>query len=167
MCGKTRIMLMILFLCTNLKKPLLIVFWQNNSADINDLSQNRLYRHLSTTYSKDYLEQLPNNFLRIAFTKLRSGSHYFLIERGRWRKLDLIDRICFDCNEVEDEFHVIMSCKIYDDLHKKYLPGYLFKRPSMFELINFLNNKDMKYIKTIAFFIPLFDRYEKNQLFAE
>ena len=93
------------------KETLIDCFWQNNNADINDLSQNRLYRHLCTTDSIDYLEQLPNNFLRIALTKLRLGSHYFMIERGRWRKLDLIDRICFDCNEVEDEFHVIMSCK--------------------------------------------------------
>ena len=150
------------------KETLIDCFWQNNNADINDLSQNRLYRHLCTTDSIAYLEQLPNNFLRIALTKLRLGSHYFMIERGRWRKLDFIDRICFDCNEVEDEFHVIMSCKKYNDLRKKYLPESLFKRPSMFKLINFLNSKDMKNIKSLAFFIHnVFIRYEKNELFAE
>ena len=91
-----------------------------------------------------------------------------MIEIGRWRKLDFIDRICFDCNEVEDEFHVIMSCKKYNDLRKKYLPEYLFKRPCMFKLINFLNSKDMKDIKSIAFFIHnVFIRYENNELFAE
>ena len=44
------------------KETLIDCFWQNNNADINDLSQNRLYRHLSTTNSIDYLEQLPNIF---------------------------------------------------------------------------------------------------------
>ena len=51
---------------------------------------------------------------------------------------------------------------------KKHLPEYLFKRPSMFKLINFLNSKDMKNIKSLAFFIHnVFIRYEKNELFAE
>ena len=145
----------------------MIVFRQNNNAEINDLSHNRLYRHLSTE-SFDYLEKLPNNFLRIALTRLRLGSHYFMVERGRWKKLDYIDRICFDCNEVEDEFHVIMCCKKYNDLRKKYLPECLYKRPSMYKLVSFLNSKDLKNIKSMGFFIHnVFIRYEKNELYTE
>ena len=149
------------------KNTLIDCFWQNNNAEINDLSHNRLYRHLSTE-SFDYLEKLPNIFLRIALTRLRLGSHYFMVERGRWKKLDYIDRICFDCNEVEDEFHVIMCCKKYNDLRKKYLPECLYKRPSMYKLVSFLNSKDLKNIKSMGFFIHnVFIRYEKNELYAE
>ena len=149
------------------KNTLIDCFWQNNNAEINDLSHNRLYRHLSTE-SFDYLEKLPNIFLRIALTRLRLGSHYFMVERGRWKKLDYIDRICFDCNEVEDEFHVIMCCKKYNDLRKKYLPECLYKRPSMYKLVSFLNSKDLKNIKSMGIFIHnVFIRYEKNELYAE
>ena len=149
------------------KNTLIDCFWQNNHSEINDLSYNRLYRHLSSG-SNEYLEKLPNNYLRIALTRLRLGSHYFMVERGRWKKLDFIDRICFDCNEVEDEFHVIMCCKKYHDLRKKYLPEFLFKRPSMYKLVNFLNSNDLKNIRSIGLFIHnVFIRYEKNELFAE
>ena len=149
------------------KNTIIDCFWQTNNAEINDLSHNRLYRHLSTE-SSDYLEKLPNNFLRISITRLRLGSHYFMVERGRWKKLDYIDRICFDCNEVEDEFHVIMCCKKYNDLRKKYLPDFLYKRPSMYKLVSFLNSNDLKNIKSIGFFIyNVFIRYEKNELYAE
>ena len=125
-------------------------FWQENNGNIQELSKNRLYRNLNLE-SIDYLLLLPNNFIRIAITKLRLGSHYFLIERGRWKNLELIDRQCITCDDIEDEFHIVMCCKKYKDLRHKYLPETLYNRPSMYKFINLLNRKKCYSIKKTRF----------------
>ena len=141
-------------------------FWQENNGNINELSNNRLYRNLNLE-SIDYLKLLPNNFIRIAITKLRLGSHYFMIERGRWKKLELIDRQCIFCNEIEDEYHIVMCCKRYNNLRKKYLPKTLIDKPSMFKFVNFLNTKDIKSLKNLGLFIfNVFKLYEENELYG-
>ena len=118
-------------------------FWQENSSNINELSTNRLYRHLDSG-SFTYLYKFQNDFIRIALTKLRLGSHFFMVERGRWKNLDYVDRICFQCNEIEDEYHILICCSKYEELRKKYLPKYLYNKPSMFKFVEFLNGQNEK-----------------------
>ena len=130
-----------------------------------NLSNNRLYRHLSNN-SSFYLENLPNNHIRKSLTKLRLGSHYFMIERGRWRNLELVDRICFKCNEVEDEYHVVMCCSKYKDLRTKYLPKELFNRPSMFKSIEFINCENIRHLRNLGLFVyNVFKQYEKDEIY--
>ena len=140
-------------------------FWQNNQNDINSLSTNRLYRHLNSN-GMFYLTKLPNNFIRIAVSKLRLGSHNFNIERGRWKKLDLVDRICLLCGDIEDEYHVVMCCKKYDDLRKKYIPRSIYQNPSMFKFVNYLNCENVTNIKNLGLFIHfVYARYDKEENF--
>ena len=54
---------------------------------------NRLYRHLQT-HNSLYLSNLQNDYVRIALTKLRLGSHNILVERGRWNKTNYLERKC-------------------------------------------------------------------------
>ena len=147
------------------KDRLIVSYWQENSSQIDSLSKNRLFRHL-TTSSYSYLKEMPNNFIRIAITKLRLGSHYFMIERGRWKNLEYIDRLCIECNDIEDEFHVIMCCKKYADLRKKYLPTYLYEKPSMSKFLDFLNCNSAAKLKKLGLFLHfVFILYEQNELF--
>ena len=89
------------------KARLIDSFWQNNNSSISELRQHRLYKDNSNFY----ITQLPNNNIRKSLTKLGLGSHHFMVERERWNKLDYVDRICFECNDIEDEYHVVMICK--------------------------------------------------------
>ena len=148
------------------KERLLESFWQDNNSLISDLSPHRLYRHLSDN-SSVYLKLLPNNHIRKSLTKLRLGSHHFMVERGRWANLEFIDRICFTCNEVEDEYHVVMTCRKYDDIRSKHLPTSLYKRPSMFKFVEYLNTEDVNCQKKLGLFMfYVFKIYEKDELFA-
>ena len=114
-----------------------------------------------------YLTKLPNNFIKIAVSKLRLGSHNFNIERGRWKKLDLVDRICLLCGDIEDEYHVVMCCKKYDDLRKKYIPRSIYQNPSMFKFVNYLNCENVTNIKNLGLFIHfVYSRYDKEEIFA-
>ena len=148
------------------KTRIIDCFWQNNQSEINSLSVNRLYRHLNSN-GCFYLTQIPDTYIRTALTKLRLGSHNFNIERGRWRKLELIDRICFSCGEIEDEYHVVMCCTKYDDLRQKYLPSSLFKKPSMLKFINYLNCENKAKLKKLGIFLHwVYARYEKDEIYG-
>ena len=50
----------------------------------------------------------------------RSLFAYLQVEIGRYRNLPLEQRICTLCdkNEVEDEFHLLCHCPIYEDILK-------------------------------------------------
>ena len=109
------------------------------------MSVHRLYRHLEYN---DYLFTMPNNYIRIALTRLRLGSHHLSSERGRWNKTEFHERKCIICDDVEDEYHFVLCCPRYHDLRSKYIPKTLYQRPSMFKFIEFLNCKDMLKLKT-------------------
>ena len=121
-------------------------FFQENNNLIRNLSDNRLYKHLAFHNEEigmsSYLTEIKEKYLRTAVTKLILGSHNFMVERGKWvlPKRDYLDRLCNACQVVEDEYHVVIECKRFDELRKKYIPMKLTDSPSMYNFIQFLNN---------------------------
>ena len=67
-----------------------------------------------------YLLEVKDYKLRKAIAKFRLSSHKLEIERGRYHKppIPADRRLCKLCNsgDVEDEFHVLMKCPIFNDL---------------------------------------------------
>ena len=122
------------------------IFLQENNEIIRNLSDNRLYKHIALDKEEIgmsfYLNEIKDKYLRTAVTKFLLGSHYFMVERGKWvlPKMDFLDRLCNTCHVVEDEYHIVIECKRFDELRKKYLPLKLIDSPSMFKFIKFLNN---------------------------
>ena len=56
---------------------------------------------------------------RSAFAKFRCGVAPIRLETGRYENLPLEERCCFNCfNTVEDEYHVILHCPVYNDLRQ-------------------------------------------------
>ena len=70
-----------------------------------------------------YLRQQCNCHLRQGLSKIRLSSHKFFVERGRWSKpkVEYIDRLCTLCDQrdIEDEYHILMTCPHYLDLSAK------------------------------------------------
>ena len=90
-----------------------------------------------------------------------------MIERGRWKNLEYVDRICFQCNEIEDEYHIVICCRKYVELRKKYLPKYLYQKPSMYKFVEFLNSQNLSMLKKLGLFMHhIYRIYEKNELFV-
>ena len=75
---------------------------------------------------------------RSALCKLRISAHSLMIEKGRHLSLDSKDRLCQHCNlnEVEDEFHFIMNCTLYNDLRMKLFADI----GESFDINNMLDN---------------------------
>ena len=82
------------------------------------------YRQIASFQSSEYLEIVNIKKFRIALTKLRVSSHRLEIEMGRWarpERIEFDDRKCKLCNKLEDEFHFVLECPLYDDIRKKYI----------------------------------------------
>jgi len=87
--------------------------------------------------------------------------------RGRWNNLEYVDRICFECNDIEDEFHVVMCCRKYSKLRKQYLPSTLYEKPSMFKFLNYLNCENVSKLKKLGLFMyHVFKKYEEDNIYA-
>ena len=141
-------------------------FWQKINGDITVLSKNRLYTHLNvSSVSNHYLFNIKEKYIRNALTKIRLGSHNFMVERGRWNNLELIDRQCSNCYKVEDEYHIIMECPLYKEWRNIYLPSSLLKKPSMFNLINFIDTIKNKDLRSFGIYChKVFKYYNENIL---
>ena len=63
---------------------------------------------------ENYIAQFPLHIPR-NLTKLRISAHRLAIETGWYTrpKTDVDKRVCFHCNGIESEFHLIFHCKLY------------------------------------------------------
>jgi len=81
------------------------------------------YKLLKTDFKMEPYLYLKNDRARKALSKIRTSSHSLEIERGRHSKpkTDRNLRICKLCNsnQVEDEYHFIMQCSLYNDLREE------------------------------------------------
>ena len=142
------------------KNRLIDCFKQKWYADITDSRILYYYKHVKTTFGYEhYLDKIVNPKLRSVLTKLRISAHNLRVETGRYgrNRLERNERKCLICansNDIEDEYHFIILCNVYNDLRVKYLPSYLYTNPSVHKFVNFFNtcNKNnilrmSKYIK--------------------
>ena len=88
------------------------VYQQNMLSRIQNTTRGALYKHLV------YLQKSLNPTYRKYLSKFRLSAHSLNIEKGRYNNTNRRDRICTLCNssDIEDEFHFILKCPIYNDL---------------------------------------------------
>ena len=91
----------------------------------------RTYRLFKKEFSCEAYLNLPP-YLRVPITKLRTSAHPLRIETGRYAlptPLPVEQRTCWFCtNQVEDEPHFLIACKLYDNSNAR---GVLFDRCSI------------------------------------
>ena len=81
----------------------------------------RLYKLFKEQFeTESYVSNNMPRSHRSALAKFRSGTAPIRIETGRYENIPLCDRVCIYCDkdEIEDEFHVIMSCSFYSDIRE-------------------------------------------------
>ena len=140
------------------------IYLQSINTEIANVSNNRLYKHINSLFVNNaYLDNIKEKYIRVALSKFRLGSHNLMIERGRWRKLELVDRQCFNCGQLDDELHAITACKLFKNLRTKYLPKWLYTRPSMYKLIIYMDNVKGNELKNFGIFChKVLDYIDKN-----
>ena len=101
----------------------------SNSSRVNT------YKLIAKFNLKCYLDFVTVQKFRYAFTRLRVASHRLEIEAGRWHKPNrtlVEERKCLFCrNSLEDEFHFVSECPLYQDLRQEYIKRYFWARPNI------------------------------------
>ena len=132
------------------KQRLVDIYKQDWTSELSNSSDGRLYKFLKTKHEFESYLNLPKH-LGIAIAKIRMSSHIFLIERGRWLKIERKKRVCDLCQTIEDEFHIFLECPRFNDERKDYIPTYLTESRSMFNFIKFLNTNDATHQKNLGY----------------
>ena len=138
-----------------LKQRLNDNFMQTWNAEFNQSTRALFYRSISNFKYQYYLDVVTVKKFRNALARLRVGSHRLEVEVGRWNRhrVEYAERKCRICNKLEDEYHFIFECAIYEDLRRYYIPRYYRIRPNMFKCIELLNTSNQKHINKLAAYV--------------
>ncbi|MCG7867658.1 MAG: reverse transcriptase family protein, partial [Candidatus Thiodiazotropha taylori] len=139
-----------------LKQRLNDNFIQNWRARLNESPRATFYKSIAAFHFQPYLENINVYKFIQALSKLRVSSHRLEIEAGRWRKpvrVPLNERKCINCQVIEDEYHFIIECHLYNDLRKKYISKYFWSRPSMFKFVELINSTNQNCVRKLGAFI--------------
>jgi hypothetical protein len=133
-------------------------FTQNWHSRLEESPRAIFYRLYKIDFSPSlYLDHIYNKSYRIALSRLITSSHNLRVETGRWQHnppLPRERRLCFFCrNKLEDEYHFVMECPLYNELRKQLIPGYYIRRPSMFKFLNLLQTENKKLLNAVAKFV--------------
>ena len=96
---------------------------------------------------------MPRHYRQI-LAKFRSGSLPIRIESGRYEKIPLDERQCNFCTggHIEDEMHVLLNCKLYDDLryemfqHMSMLDKHFMDLPPLVKLCKIMTTETVQYL---------------------
>ena len=92
--------------------------WRKNLQDLQKYPILRLYKLLKNDFGREkYLTLVSKKKYRIAISRLRASSHNLEIERGRYTipVTPIENRLCSVCNSIEDEFHFLLHCQLYNE----------------------------------------------------
>lgn len=78
-------------------------------------------------------DEIPEEYQRIATSRLRLSSHRLAIETGRWSRISQDQRLC-TCGSIQTENHVVCDCIRTDEIREQ------FKNLDFTNLENFFDN---------------------------
>ena len=79
-----------------------------------------------------------------------------MIEVGRWnkpKKIPTNERKCLKCNAMEDEYHFLLVCPLYNALRNEYVNKYYHQYPSHENFTRLLTNPRIDVIRNLSIFI--------------
>ena len=107
---------------------------QTLTMEINNSSRLRLYsKYKENNEQETYLNLIKNKTYMQTLSRFRLSSHQLEIETGRHIGSDRDQRLCRKCNMrmIEDEYHFLLTCPLYNDLRTKYFSRYFCHWPNM------------------------------------
>ena len=120
---------------------------------IHNSSKGALYQHLVDNFTLQfYLRKSLDTRCQIYIAKFRLSSHNLNIESGRFHNVTRRNRICNLCQlqDIEDEFHFILKCPIYNEYRQKFVKRYYRTRPSVFKLTQLLSTNNGKELNKLG-----------------
>ena len=138
---------------SELKLRLNDTFIQKWHERLGNSSRARFYNTIAQFHFQPYLCKLSMFKYIQATSRLRMSSHRLAIESGRWtrpNRTPVNERICVECGVVEDEYHFVIECKLFNELRIKYLPRYFWVRSSMYKFVELLHSENINHIRKLG-----------------
>ncbi len=135
--------------------------WKSNISDLDAQPKLRTYCTVKCNIKPEPYLALIIPKHRQALAKFRCSSHHLAVETGRHRKpkLPVEERLCSDCNVLEDEIHHLINCS-KNETHRKTLFNIACSKIDNFNSLDstskfqeLLMCKDLKVQKEIAVFL--------------
>ena len=103
-----------------------------------------LYADFKLSYDyESYLYIVNFRKFRRAIASFRTSSHKLEVEMGRYINIPRNKRKCKFCRSViEDEYHFLMSCQLYQDLRKTFLPTEYTHVVNLHNFIKLMSTRD-------------------------
>ena len=134
------------------KQRLKDIYMQNWWADIQTTTDNRLFKHIKTSFLFEPYLRINNRALRSSLTKIRLSSHTFLCERGRWgpNNIEIDQRRCTVCNKIENEFHCLIECPKFNNERRGLVTNDLLLNPNFNNFVKYFTANDFKTQRKLA-----------------
>ena len=143
------------------KQRIIDTFTQEWQGSLSSSSVLDLYKYfkISLTY-EPYLDNVPNDirhFITKARISARISAHALRVHTERFsrNRIPRENRYCLICNkeEVEDIYHFICICPVYNELRRIYLETNIYVRPSVYKMCSLINSHDKKVLNKLAAFL--------------
>ena len=133
----------------NFKSRITDIFKQQWKAKLAEKPKLRTYCQFRTLLEPErYLLSNCNWNQSQTFACFRTSSLPLAIEEGRHHNVDPTERLCNICKQgyVEDEYHFLLVCPVYDMLRKEYLPQTAIHEPNLCKFNNLMRTKNTETI---------------------
>ena len=133
-------------------------YYQSWYAALNISRKLCTYKTFKTQIGEEkYLSCIASNKYRVALTKLRISAHRLEVEEGRYRNIELNQRLCRYCNMgfIENEYHFILICPFYYELRNTCLPRYYCTWPSERKFKALMSSQQTGIVNRLAKFVYL------------
>ena len=98
--------------------------------------------------------------LRCYFTRLRLSLHPLRIQTGRYNnnnnnRIERSERYCVFCNnnDIEDEYHFICLCPLYNHIRKKYILRKYYVNPSVYKFHALLQSCNREELLPLCLYV--------------
>ena len=142
----------------------------------------RTYRKFKHSYSTEpYVKIITSKKYRSAYAKFRCGVAPLKIETCRYglNRIPVEERLFESCQVVEDKFHVMMVCPLFNDIRSQFILQlneveqsfndytqeehfiYVMSNPACYKIISkvmycILSKKHQMFYRRSCFFIPFY-----------
>ena len=136
--------------------------WYSNINNSNRLSSYCRYKH--EFRCEIYLDIIHEKRFKIALSRFRLSSHQLEIERGRYHDIARDERLCKFCPSkcIENEYHFMLVCPLYQELRRQYLKPYFCSWPTLNKFDRIMSTENKKEILNLAKYVYFATKLRSN-----
>ena len=152
-----------LIVCIKVKlKERFISYWTKSINSEVGMDKLRTYKLFKRNFEMEkYLDILPDRRQRKSLAAFRISAHKLQIERGRYVRKNVEDRLCNSCNKIDDEIHLLCECvkyqslrnNMFDNIYKSFNAA-MSKRE---RFINIMTSTEENTVKSLGLFVASCD----------